>query len=181
MELCNYYSYLYSINGKERWLLIAACIKSFCNRRSWRARVYVWMRTKDNRERNRWHSRWRDSSGPNNHMWRLADDSEVGRRLLYIKGERQGTRDRQTNKRWTTNKRRTSDKQTRDRRIEGASQRCVPKSGRRVSTGEATESIGLSIKVVSVWNRIKSLVTCCSINLVSKTHSFNIQHHGMTS
>jgi len=140
-----------------------ACIKSFCDRRGWRVRVRVWMRTKDNREGNRWHSCWRDSSGPNNHMWRSADDLEVRCRLLIRKG--------QTNEKQTTNER-----QTRDRRIEGASQRCVPKSGRRVSTGEAAESIGLSIRVVSVWNRIKSLVTCCSISLASKTHSFNIQH-----
>jgi len=106
-------------------------------------------------------------------MWQLADNPE--RRFLVYKGRQTGHRqigDRQMDDEQTTNER-----QTRDRRIESASQRCVPKSDNRVSNGEATESIGLSIKVVSVWNRIKNLLTYCSINLASKTHSSNIQHH----
>ncbi|KAH0944565.1 hypothetical protein HN011_001987 [Eciton burchellii] len=62
--------------------------------------------------------------------------------VILYKGQETGQR--QTDRR-TTNRLRTS-----NRRIEGASQRCIPKSGKRVSNGEATESIGLSIRVVSV-------------------------------
>jgi hypothetical protein len=90
---------------------------------------------------------WDDVNRPNRII--ICDDSPITLKwdavFEYIKGESQGTGDRQTNDEQTMNER-----QTRDRRIEGVSQWCVPKSGKRVSNGEATESIGLSIKVVSV-------------------------------
>jgi len=71
--------------------------------------------------------------------------------------------ERQTIEKRETYERQTNDELTANRR-----------SGRRVSTGEAKRSIGLSIRVVSVLNRIKNPVTSCFINQTLKTHSFNI-------
>jgi hypothetical protein len=86
----------------------------------------------------------------------LAGNLEVGRCFLVYKGRKTGQR-RTNNEGRTTKDERQTDRQT---------------NGRI----EAIESIGLSIRVVSVKQN-KDLVTCCSINLASKTYSFNIQHH----
>jgi hypothetical protein len=52
-------------------------------------RACVWKvvsRTKGNCEENPWRVGRHDSSGPNNHMWRLASNPDVGRRFLVYKG-----------------------------------------------------------------------------------------------
>jgi hypothetical protein len=67
--------------------------------------------TKGNCEENPWHAGRYNSSGPNNHMRRLAGNLEVARRFLVYKGratkDRQTTRlqtDVQTNRRYIVNR-----------------------------------------------------------------------------
>jgi len=82
----------------------------------------------------------------------LADDPGVRHCFWYIKDEQRSRKTdgrRQTTDIEETKDRRTEE-QTKNRRGEGACQRCVPGSGKRVSNGEAIESIGLSAKVILV-------------------------------